>query len=288
MLTGWLTDWCLVTPDVIYEQYKKGTKIFCNQMKNNSRWNSACLLWLYVTDMPMQWTNWMVQRRLGHARLPRCEGQPIMCATTLWGVVVHQPPIHLSIIPYCCLLLTSINIYLYRAKSRLKALYNQKKPNHSSGSDGSSSSLFQSKLLRRCQLVLQNSRSPKGNYRKSHLECQRPSISLFFTQILPPPSRLQRKVSELDLAHETHKREEGNGLFASRSCRRTFWYIWCSGRTTPAPGSLLCGKVRPAGGPPLQTSSHFPRLLRNTHARTRAYTTMHTIRRNTNTRMCTL
>lgn len=135
---------------------------------------------------------------------------------------MHQPPIHLSIIPYCCLLLTSINIYLYSAKSRPKALYNQKKPNHSSGSDGSSSFLFQSKLLRRCQLVLQNSRSPKGNYRKSHLECQRPSISPFFTQILPPPPRLQRKVSELDLAHETHKREEGNGLFASRSCRRTF------------------------------------------------------------------
>lgn len=57
---------------------------------------------------------------------------------------------------------------------------------------------------------------PTGNYRKSYLECQRPSISPFVTQIL------QRKVSELDLAHETHKREEGSCLFASRSCSRAF------------------------------------------------------------------
>lgn len=57
---------------------------------------------------------------------------------------------------------------------------------------------------------------PTGNYRKSYLECQRPSISPFVTQIL------QRKVSELDLAHETHQREEGSCLFASRSCSRTF------------------------------------------------------------------
>lgn len=130
-------------------------------------------------------------------------------------------------------------------------------------------------------------RSPKGNNRKSYLECQRPSISPFF----PPESSHRRRVcrAKLGLTHETHFHEGGNSLLASRSCSRTFDIFGeamanDAGAQDPSSvAKFVLLVVRPC-----KTSSHFPRLHRNTHARTRAYTTMHTIRRNTNTRMCTL